>query len=120
MTSHLRCEGITVRFGGLMACNKVSIDVERGKVVGLIGPNGAGKTTLFNVLSRFQDPDEGDLFYGDRPIKHLKPHGMAAIGMARTFQNINLFGEQTTLDNILVGAHRLIGDPFSHMYPLPW
>ena len=72
MTSHLRCQDVTVKFGGLTACNKVSLDVERGKIVGLIGPNGAGKTTLFNVLSRFQDADEGELYYEDRPIKRLK------------------------------------------------
>jgi branched-chain amino acid transport system ATP-binding protein len=119
MTPHLRCQDITVRFGGLVACNAVNLEVERGKIVGLIGPNGAGKTTLFNVLSRFEDPDEGDLFYGERSIRRKKPHEMISIGMARTFQNINLFGEQSTLDNILIGAHRLIGDPFSHMYSLP-
>ena len=119
MSTHLRCEGITVRFGGLVACNAVNLEVERGKIVGLIGPNGAGKTTLFNVLSRFEDPDEGELFYGDVSIRDKKPHEMISIGMARTFQNINLFGEQSTLDNILIGAHHLIGDPFSHMYSLP-
>jgi branched-chain amino acid transport system ATP-binding protein len=119
MNTHLRCQEVTVRFGGLTACNKVSLEVERGKIVGLIGPNGAGKTTLFNVLSRFQDADEGALYYEDRPIHRMKPHDMVTVGMARTFQNINLFGEQSTLDNILIGAHRLIGEPFSHMYSLP-
>jgi branched-chain amino acid transport system ATP-binding protein len=119
VTTHLRCQNVTVRFGGLLACDKVSLDVERGKIVGLIGPNGAGKTTLFNVLSRFQDADEGELYYEDRSIRHMKPHDMVAVGMARTFQNINLFGEQSTLDNILIGAHRLIGNPFSHLYSLP-
>jgi len=119
MTSHLRCQDITVRFGGLVACNSVSLEVERGKIVGLIGPNGAGKTTLFNVLSRFQEASAGDLFYEGRSIRNKKPHEMISIGMARTFQNINLFSEQSTLDNILIGAHRHVGDPFSHMYSLP-
>src|SRR4030081_2170134 len=118
MTSHLRCSDITVKFGGLVACDHISLDVERGKIFGLIGPNGAGKTTLFNVLSRFQDPDQGDLYYYDRPIGKKKPHEMVSMGMARTFQNINLFSEQSTLDNILIGAHRLIKNPFSHMYSL--
>jgi branched-chain amino acid transport system ATP-binding protein len=119
MTSHLRCENVTVRFGGLTACNKVNLDVESGKVVGLIGPNGAGKTTLFNVLSRFQDVDHGELYYRDQPIRQRKPHEMIVLGLARTFQNINLFREQSTLDNILIGAHRRMGDPFSAMYSLP-
>jgi branched-chain amino acid transport system ATP-binding protein len=119
MSRHLRCQDITVRFGGLVACNAVSLEVERGRIVGLIGPNGAGKTTLFNVLSRFQDPEAGDLFYEEQSIRGKKPHEMITLGMARTFQNINLFAEQSTLDNILIGAHRLVGDPFSHMYSLP-
>lgn len=119
MTSHLRCHDITVRFGGLLACDHISLDVEQGKIYGLIGPNGAGKTTLFNVLSRFQDPDQGELFYRGRSIGSRKAHEMVGIGMARTFQNINLFREQSTLDNILIGAHHLTCDPFSHMYSLP-
>ena len=119
MTSHLRCHDVTVRFGGLLACDHISLEVEQGKIYGLIGPNGAGKTTLFNVLSRFQDPDQGELFYRDRSIGSKKAHEMVGIGMARTFQNINLFREQSTLDNILIGAHHLTCDPFSHMYSLP-
>jgi branched-chain amino acid transport system ATP-binding protein len=119
MTSHLRCENVTVRFGGVTACNKVRLDVEVGKIVGLIGPNGAGKTTLFNVLSRFQDADHGELYYRDQRVRNYKPHQMTALGLARTFQNINLFRDQSTLDNILIGAHRRMGDPFSAMYSLP-
>ena len=119
MTSQLRCEEVTVRFGGVVACDKISLDVEAGKIVGLIGPNGAGKTTLFNVLSRFQDHDDGSVFYRDQSIDQMKPHEMIKLGMARTFQNINLFGEQTALANILVGAHHLIGNPFSNMFWLP-
>jgi branched-chain amino acid transport system ATP-binding protein len=102
-----------------MACSNVSLDVETGKIVGLIGPNGAGKTTLFNVLSRFQSAESGELFYMEQRINELKPHDMIMLGVARTFQNINLFGDQTTLDNILIGAHRLAGDPFSNMFSLP-
>ena len=120
MASHLRCEKVTVRFGGIVACDNVSLDVETGKVVGLIGPNGAGKTTLFNVLSRFQDADRGELFYRDLPVSRRKPHEMVSIGLARTFQNINLFREQSTLDNILIGAHRLTGDPLGAIYSLPY
>ena len=119
MTSHLRCENITVRFGGVVACDKISLDVEDGKIIGLIGPNGAGKTTLFNVLSRFQDTDEGEVYYRGQPVNAKKSHEMISLGMARTFQNINLFGEQTTLANILIGAHHLIGNPFENMFWLP-
>ena len=118
MTSHLRCEDIVVRFGGVVACNKVSLNVEEGRVVGLIGPNGAGKTTLFNVLSRFQDHDEGHVFLKEEVIDRRRPHEMIGRGMARTFQNINLFLGQSTLDNILIGAHRLTGEPLSNLYSL--
>jgi len=119
MGSHLRCENIVVRFGGVVACSDVSLDVEEGRVVGLIGPNGAGKTTLFNVLSRFQDHDQGHVFLRGKPIDRRKPHEMIGLGMARTFQNINLFHDQSTLDNILIGAHRLTGDPISNFYSFP-
>jgi branched-chain amino acid transport system ATP-binding protein len=120
MASMLRCENVVVRFGGVVACNDVSLDVEAGKIVGLIGPNGAGKTTLFNVLTRFQNHDHGHVYLQDRLIDRCKPHEMIGRGMARTFQNINLFGEQSTLDNILIGAHRLTGEPIGHMYSLPY
>ena len=119
MASHLRCENIVVRFGGVVACNNVSLDIDEGRVVGLIGPNGAGKTTLFNVLSRFQDHDQGHIFLRGQSIDRRKPHEMIQLGMARTFQNINLFLDQSTLDNILIGAHRLTGDPVGNLYSFP-
>ena len=117
--SHLRCEEVTVSFGGVVACDKISLDVEEGRIVGLIGPNGAGKTTLFNVLSRFQQQDSGHIHYRDQNVDAKKPHQMVNLGMARTFQNINLFAEQTTLENILIGAHHLLGNPFADMFSLP-
>ena len=119
MTSHLRCENVTVTFGGVVACNNVSLDVEEGKIIGLIGPNGAGKTTLFNVLSRFQEYDQGHVYLRDQLVDGKNPHEMIGLGMARTFQNINLFGEQSTLQNILIGGHHRIGDPFANMFWLP-
>ena len=119
MTSHLRCENVTVTFGGVVACNNVSLDVEEGKIIGLIGPNGAGKTTLFNVLSRFQEYDQGHVYLRDQIVDGKNPHEMIGLGMARTFQNINLFGEQSTLQNILIGAHHRIGDPFANIFWLP-
>ena len=119
MSSHLRCENVTVSFGGVIACNQITLDVPEGKIVGLIGPNGAGKTTLFNVLSRFQDYEEGHVYVRGQPVDDKKAHEMITNGMARTFQNINLFSEQTTLQNILIGAHHRIGGPFSNMLWLP-
>ena len=119
MSSHLRCENVTVSFGGIIACNRITLDVAEGKIVGLIGPNGAGKTTLFNVLSRFQDYEEGHVYVRDQSVDAKKAHEMITNGMARTFQNINLFSEQTTLQNILIGAHHRIGNPFSNMLWLP-
>jgi branched-chain amino acid transport system ATP-binding protein len=120
MASHLRCENITIRFGGVVACNGVHLDVEEGKIIGLIGPNGAGKTTLFNALSRFQPYESGSIFYRGTPADRLKPDEMVRLGIARTFQNIKLFSDQTTLANIMIGTHRLIGNPFANMLWLPW
>ena len=117
--SHLSCQSVSVKFGGVVACDNVSLEVPEGKIVGLIGPNGAGKTTLFNVLSRFQSQDSGEVYYRNQPISRCKPHQMIRLGMARTFQNLNLFGEQSTLDNILIGAHQHLGNPFANMFSLP-
>jgi ABC-type branched-subunit amino acid transport system ATPase component len=103
----------------VVACDNISLEVPEGKIVGLIGPNGAGKTTLFNVLSRFQSQDSGEVYYRNQPMSRCKPHQMIRLGMARTFQNLNLFGEQSTLDNILIGAHRHLGNPFATMFSLP-
>ena len=115
MTDHLRCEGITVKFGGVIACDNISLGVEKGKIVGLIGPNGAGKTTLFNVLTRFQPYEAGSVFHNGNNVDEFKPHSMVHRGLARTFQNINLFRDQTTLRNIMTGGHSLMGNPISAM-----
>ncbi len=119
MTSFLRCDNVVVRFGGVVACKNVSLSVQEGQVVGLIGPNGAGKTTLFNVLSRFQQHSSGHVYLHEQLVDNCRPDEMIGRGMARTFQNINLFHDLTTLDNILIGAHRLTGDPLSNMYSFP-
>lgn len=119
MSAVLACSGITVRFGGVVACDNVAVSVERGQVAGLIGPNGAGKTTLFNVLSRFQVQDAGDVLLDGENVNGRRPHEMVSLGMTRTFQNINLFGQQSVLDNILVGAHRHIGNPLAAIFSLP-
>ena len=119
MAAMLACDKVTVRFGGVTACDGVSLEVEEGKIVGLIGPNGAGKTTLFNVLTRFQHQDAGHVYCGGEKIVRRRCDEMVDIGMARTFQNINLFGEQSTLDNILVGAHRLTGGFMGNIFSAP-
>ena len=119
VNEHLRCDDIRVSFGGVVACNQLSLTVPYGRIVGLIGPNGAGKTTLFNVLTRFQAYDSGHVYFKGRQIDGSKPHHMVHKGMSRTFQNINLFRNQTTLKNIMTGAHNLMGDPFSAMCWLP-
>ena len=101
----LAASGIRKHFGGLAALSDVSISVRRGEIFGLIGPNGAGKTTLFNVLTGLAAPDAGSLLFDGRRIEGLKPHAVAAHGIARTFQNIRLFGSMTALENVMVGRH---------------
>ncbi|HZQ16374.1 MAG TPA: ABC transporter ATP-binding protein [Gaiellaceae bacterium] len=101
----LSIRNVTRRFGGIVAIDDVSLDVEQGRIVGLIGPNGAGKTTLFNVVTRLYRPDEGELDFAGRSLLRTPPHRVVRRGIARTFQNVELFRSMTVLDNVLVGAH---------------
>jgi branched-chain amino acid transport system ATP-binding protein len=101
----LSAEGITVRFGGLVAVNAVDFDIPQGSIVSLIGPNGAGKTTFFNALTGLYRLTEGRVVLGDRDITGLPPHRIASLGVARTFQNIRLFGLMTAEENVKVGMH---------------
>lgn len=101
----LRVSDVTVRFGGITALDRVSFDVARGDIVGLIGPNGAGKTTLFNCLSRLYAFEEGDIRFAGRSLTETPRHGIAALGIGRTFQNLALFGTMSVRQNIAVGAH---------------
>ncbi|HZM48241.1 MAG TPA: ABC transporter ATP-binding protein [Burkholderiales bacterium] len=101
----LEAVGISKGFGGLSALSEVSIAVRRGEIFGLIGPNGAGKTTLFNVLTGLYAPDSGEFHFGGARLTGLKPHEVAANGIARTFQNIRLFANMTALENVMVGRH---------------
>jgi branched-chain amino acid transport system ATP-binding protein len=101
----LSVRGVTLRFGGIVALDGVSFDVERGQISGLIGPNGAGKTTAFNVITRLYRPDEGELELDGESLLRTPPHRVVGRGIARTFQNINLFRTMTVLENVLVGAH---------------
>jgi branched-chain amino acid transport system ATP-binding protein len=101
----LAVQNVTRRFGGIVAIDDVSLDVAQGQIVGLIGPNGAGKTTLFNVITRLYRPDAGRLEFDGRSLLHTPPHRIVRRGIARTFQNVELFESMTVLDNVLVGAY---------------
>ena len=101
----LSIRNVTRRFGGIVAIDEVSLDVDSGQIVGLIGPNGAGKTTLFNVITRLYRPDSGELEFDGKSLLRTPPHRVVRRGIARTFQNVELFRTMTVLDNVLVGAH---------------
>ena len=102
----LNFNNVTLKFGGLTALNDVSFEVKPKTLYAIIGPNGAGKTSIFNCISGIYRPTEGSVTYGDNNIKELRPDQVAELGIARTFQNIELFENMTVLDNILIGAHR--------------
>jgi len=102
----LDVDNLTIRFGGLVAVNKVCLKIEKGELVGLIGPNGAGKTTCFNMLTGVYEPTEGRICLEGRDINGLEPHDICAKGVSRTFQNIRLFKSMTVLENLLVSLHR--------------
>ena len=99
----LEVDGISVRFGALLALNRVSLTIPRGEIAAIIGPNGAGKTTLLNCISGFYHPFEGRIRFAGRDRTHLAPPDVAALGIARTFQNVALFKGMSTLDNIMAG-----------------
>jgi branched-chain amino acid transport system ATP-binding protein len=103
----LSVRDVTLRFGGIVALDGVSFDVQPGHISGLIGPNGAGKTTAFNVITRLYRPDAGEVELDGESILKVAPHGIVGKGIARTFQNIQLFRSMTVLENVLVGAHGL-------------
>jgi len=116
----LTIEGITVRFGGVLALDQVGFDVARGEICGLIGPNGAGKTTLFNCLSRLYRFDEGAIAFEGRPLTRYPIHRVAALGIGRTFQNLALFRSLTVRENIMIGGHcRTHGGFFANAVALP-
>jgi branched-chain amino acid transport system ATP-binding protein len=105
----LEVKNVTRRFGGIVALDDVSFDVEQGQIVGLIGPNGAGKTTAFNVITRLYRPDWGELDFEGESLLSTPPHGVVRRGIARTFQNLELFRTMTVRENVLVGAHARSG-----------
>jgi len=103
--SFFQADQLSINFGGIKAVDGVSFDVEKGTVFTIIGPNGAGKTTIFNLVSRIYEPSSGRLVFEDNDITNVPPHRIAALGIARTFQNIELFEHATLLQNLLLARH---------------
>ena len=101
----LELRNVTRRFGGVVALDDVSFSVDEGEIAGLIGPNGAGKTTAFNVITRLNKPESGDVLLDGKSILRSPPYRVVRRGVARTFQNVELFRTMSVLDNVLVGAH---------------
>ena len=106
MSKMLEVSDLTMRFGGLVAVNKVALEVEEKQIVSIIGPNGAGKTTVFNCLTGFYRPSDGVIRYAGEEIQGLPGHQIARKGVVRTFQHVRLFKEMTALENLLVAQHR--------------
>jgi branched-chain amino acid transport system ATP-binding protein len=104
-TALVELQGIAVNFGGVNALTGISFEIRSSEILGLIGPNGAGKTTLFNVLTRLVPPSAGEVRVDGRSVLGAGPHRLARLGVARTFQNLALFGGQSVLDNVRIGAH---------------
>ncbi|MDQ3930427.1 MAG: ABC transporter ATP-binding protein [Chloroflexota bacterium] len=116
----LSAQGITMRFGGLVAVNNVDFDIPRGSIVSIIGPNGAGKTTFFNTITGLYKPTSGRMVFEGREITGMSPSSITGLGIARTFQNIRLFANMTALENVLVGQHsRLRADVLSSVLRTP-
>src|SRR5512139_513071 len=101
----LETKNLTKHFGGLKALEAVDLRVERERIVSVIGPNGAGKTTFFNCITGIYRPTQGRVVFHDRDVTEMAPHDITALGVARTFQNIRLFGGMTCLENVMVAAH---------------
>jgi branched-chain amino acid transport system ATP-binding protein len=104
----LEFNDLTVRFGGVTAVNGLSLEVPKGGIHSVIGPNGAGKTTIFNCISRFYNPSAGRIHFEGIDLTTLKPHQVIGIGIARSFQNVELFSKMTVIDNLLTGLHSLL------------
>src|SRR3954471_24394119 len=100
----LQVDDVTIKFGGLTALDQVSFEIREGEILGLIGPNGAGKTTCFNVMTGVYQPTSGLIRFDGEPLGRRKRFAITRLGIARTFQNIRLFGNMTALENVLVGA----------------
>jgi branched-chain amino acid transport system ATP-binding protein len=107
----LQVRDLSIRFGGIVALDRVSFDVLEGAVMGVIGPNGAGKTTLFNCVTRLYRPQSGDVLFDGRSLLRIPAHQVVRRGLSRTFQNLQLFAHMSVLDNVLVGYHHRMTSP---------
>ena len=117
----MSAEDVSKEFGGLVAVNQVSVDVPLGSIVSIIGPNGAGKTTFFNMLTGLYKSTSGRIVFSGRDITHDRPDVITKLGVARTFQNIRLFGAMTALENVIVGRHcRMRAGLFGSIVRAPW
>jgi branched-chain amino acid transport system ATP-binding protein len=117
----LRADHLTKEFGGLVAVDDVTLDVPRHGIVSLIGPNGAGKTTLFNMLTGLYKPTSGRIILGERDVTRSRPDKITGLGIARTFQNIRLFGAMTAVENVMIGRHaRMRATLFGSILRPPW
>ena len=108
----LQIDNITLSFGGVRALTDISLDVKENEILAIIGPNGAGKTCLLNCMSGFYKPQKGDIYYRDKRITHIRPDKAARLGLARTFQNIELYTGLSTLDNLMAARHVLMKQNF--------
>jgi len=116
----LSVRNLSIMFGGVHAVEDVSFDVNPGEVFAIIGPNGAGKSTIFNLISRLYEPSSGSIHYGEHDLLKLPAHGIVQTGIARTFQNIELFEQATVLQNLMVGRHsHMSQNPFANFAFLP-
>jgi branched-chain amino acid transport system ATP-binding protein len=113
---HLHVENLTMRFGGVVALDGVSVGLDQGEILGLIGPNGSGKSTLFNVVTGFYRASAGRVFLDEEDLTELYPHEITAWGLARTFQNLNLFNHMTVLENVMVGMHPRTSAGLRHFF----
>jgi branched-chain amino acid transport system ATP-binding protein len=120
-TAVMRAENVVKEFGGLVAVGGVSFEIPRGAIVSLIGPNGAGKTTFFNMLTGLYKPTSGRIVLGERDVTRARPDIITGLGVARTFQNIRLFGAMTALENVMIGRHaRTKSGIFGSIVRAPW
>jgi branched-chain amino acid transport system ATP-binding protein len=120
MSAILAVKNLSVRFGGLLAIEDLSLEVRDGEVLSLIGPNGAGKTTAFNAITGYLAPSAGEIFFNGKKMNNLKPHQVAAQGLVRTFQKTSVFGGRSALDNVLIGLElRATQTPFEILLGMP-